>query len=553
MKFSQKLFLTIFITSTLSVVAACLLLFSILTHYRHQQFEESYIDHIQLMGVAISRLSAAGLSDPTIIIKDLVDLDDDNLEVILVPPEANETRADGAYWEGPLLTVLGTTKAGRLKATISTQTYNKEVSNLEVLFAVLILTIMTLTYFLSRAFTRLLLKKINSIQSVVASITSKQDYSKRIATNAAKSEDELEQLAGKFNSMFEVLERSQQHLIAATRDKARAEIAAQVAHDIRSPLTSLSLGINEIEKQLQGESVSLLKNAVARISAIAQKISKAKVEATPEEIETPKLTLLPALAEIVVNEHQIRLSADKQLELIAPKKNIWSVVQVNEIQTALSNLINNAFEAGASKVQVEIKEEGKNLRILVIDNGSGIHQENLGKIFERHFTQGKTTGSGLGLDQVKTAVQWNGGTIAVESVVGQGTTFVLNFPLEKEPSFVIKSLQPAPQQKIYFVDDDPSILQIWKEKTKDLRNKIFFFSSLDIFLKEELSEDCLVVIDNNLSASKKGIDVIATLKLNTPAILCTSEHDDAKIQEQIKKLKTKLIPKTLLGDFRIGT
>lgn len=551
MKFSTKLFLTIFVTSTLSIIIACVLVFNILTNYRKQEFEKSYIDHIELMGVALHRIETSGGKNPTKILEDLVALDDDNKEVELLSPNSDETRKDGAYWDGSVLTILVTSKAGRLKGTISTESLDKQVRHLQVLLSTLSLILATISLFLARILTNVLVRKIRSIESVVAQITEKQDYSQRIIVDP-NSDSEIDRLGGQFNIMLEALQQNRESLIAATRDKAKAELAAQVAHDIRSPLTSISLVINEIEKSSPNDATSLLKNAVTRISGIVQKISRVNMDLAPNQIETPRLTLLFPLIESVVNEYQIRLSGSKKIDLKCSNKNIWCVLQIFEIQTAIANMIHNAFEATATTVSIQIAEDDKRIKIQIKDNGSGIPKDLANKIFDRHFTHGKSTGTGLGLDQARKAIEWSGGKVSVESTLDQGSTFLIDLPKEKAPSFVATSLLADRQQRIYFVDDDSTILQTWKNKTEKLENEILFFDSLDNFMKETPPEQSLLIIDSNLGNSLKGIDIIKTLKLTNQAFLCTSDYDDPQIQEQVKKLKAKLIPKPMIADFIIG-
>jgi len=92
----------------------------------------------------------------------------------------------------------------------------------------------------------------------------------------------------------------------------------------------------------------------------------------------------------------------------------------------VSNLVGNAFDAGATQVWVEARKEGQNLVLRVANNGTPIPQEDLGKIFEPFYTT-KSTGTGLGLAIVRSAAEIQGGSISVKQASGK-TVFEIIFP-----------------------------------------------------------------------------------------------------------------------------
>jgi signal transduction histidine kinase len=544
MKFSTKLFLALFLTSTLTVAAGCVFIYKILSHYRTAEFEDSYIDHMNLLSLAMQRLQQAGSPHPEQMLGDLAGLDVDNKKVELLTATMNDARPDGAYWQDKTMQVIVTTPVGRLRSTISTDTYDRERNRILEVCVILSLSLAVISFFLSRMLTQTLLRKIRGIQDVVGEVTEQKDYSRRIPVSLP-SEDELELLSDKFNNMFATIESNQKVMIAAATDKARAEVAAQVAHDIRSPLTSLTLGLNEIEKHLSSESLHMIKNSLGRISGTLQKISKSSVQ-DENVVETPKLTLLHPLLENIIAEQQIRLPAGNSLSLESSQRNIWCVIQVNEIQTAISNLINNAFEAKATKVSLKVSIENKKISIELQDNGSGIPSEHVDKVFDRHFTHGKSGGSGLGLDQAKAAFAWSDGSIELKSTSSTGTCFLLTLPQEKAPAYIADHLELSKEQDIFVVDDDTAILKIWEGKIPSSKR----MTTPDELKKTPPAEKDILIIDNHLRQSKTGLEVITEGHPNA-TYLCTADYDDPAVQTQVKKLKIKLIPKPLLADFRI--
>ncbi len=484
-------------------------------------------------------------------------------------------REDGAYLKNNKLVVISSMRARsqnfctassalskdgnptyRLITSISTQTFTREVQRLAYALLAMWLVLMAFSYWLSGRLTKFLLRKIESIRSVVNDITVSQDYSKRISIPS--SDDELDDLAEHFNQMFESQQAHQSRLLEAERDKARSQVAAQVAHDIRSPLMSMNMALNQIQT-VQIEALAILKSAVQRVAGIAQKLSASasKQEEVPG-VEAPKLTLLEPLIASVVNEQRVKNPAHQIIELegIGLIPSTWAVVQVIEVQTALSNLINNAFEAGASEVRLSFNTEKKNCILKIADNGRGIPKDIIEKIFERSFTFGKKTGTGLGLYQAKTAIEWSGGSLNVASTEGQGTVFTIEIPREKNPSWLPAVIEVDSEQILFFVDDDKNVLNAWKDKVTNLKLKQAYFLSriteLEAVQKlDQWPSNALLVIDQNLMNEKNGLDIIANLNIGKRAYLCTSEFDEKWIQDKVRNLNSWLLPKPLISSIEI--
>jgi signal transduction histidine kinase len=687
LKFSRKIFLAIFGTATGAALIICLFLYGTLSKYRSVDFEESYIDHMNLLGKALARieeaqsrialnaalnvkmsdqlksgklsnqdlqglmkslgvnriniydnqgqpltysdakpatLALAGLEmgrdlqfqtpltkgadaqvgqhtllashdgkrvievalyfdHVTQLLREMAQHDEDNLSIELIGPQGESLglierpdykgttnnaeflkRADGVTWVDERLVVLTTLKQSdlaknyRLITSISTRTLLHELHRIQLILAVSFALLLLLSWALSKLLTKTLLSRVESIRGLLSDITRTQEYSQRIQVSDITSQDELEDLGRNLNLMLETLQSHQKQMLDAERDKARSQVAAQVAHDIRSPLMSMNMALGQIESS-QLEPLAILKSAVARLAGIVQKLSA--ISAKPDEvpgIEAPKLTLMEPLIASVVNEHSVRKTAKQKLNLTGVNKlpNIWSVVQVIELQTAISNLINNAFEAGATEVSLDLSEQAKTWTLAIKDNGQGIPAGILDKIFERSFTSGKKTGTGLGLFQAKTAVEWSGGTLEVKTVEGQGTTFNLCIPKEKKPNWLPASIEVALDQSICFMDDDQNVLDCWKTKAQELglKQAHFFKSTQELLKWSSLAawpETALLVTDQNLGEDKKGLDILAELAIGKRGYLCTSEFDEKWVQDQVRKLGGNLIPKPWISQFEL--
>lgn len=585
LRFSRKVFLAIFGTSVGTGLVVGLALDGALSASRRAEFAESYADHVRLLGKAISLNE--DFADATRLLRELVRHDPDNLSVELVG-EHGETlerirrpeydggsvagkyasSVDGVVWEDGRLIVIGTTdregaqKGNRLVMTVSTRSLDAGLRQLQFMLAAVFAALLVFSWLLARVLTAGLSRRVHAIHGVLSGIAASGDYSKRVGPGSTAGDDEVAELGRNLNGMLETLQSHQARLLEAERDKARGQIAAQVAHDIRSPLMSLNMALAQIGGA-PAAPLEILRSATARIAGIVQKLA---VSANPAgsgvgsdakpgaRVEEPKLTLVEPLVVAVANEHAVRKAAHQALNVtgVGGADAIWSVIQVSEIQSAVSNIVNNAFEAGATEVTLALTAGPKTWTLAIRDDGGGIPAAALGKIFDRGFTSGKKTGTGLGLHQAKSAVEWSGGTIAVESREGEGTAFTLTLPREKKPSWLPERLEVAADQPICFVDDDQTVLDQWRSKAAaaGLKNAMFF-RSVEAFRELLLPEDAIVVIDQNIGDGPRGLDVLAELELGRASFLCTSDFDEKGIQDQVGKLGVGMIPKPWIANIEL--
>ncbi|WP_413291906.1 sensor histidine kinase [Bdellovibrio sp. HCB185ZH] len=582
MKFSKKVFLTIFGIGVLTTVAISLILNITVTQRLNYEFEDSYLDHMNLLSKTLILLDQ-DKDVPTLnsLFEEMIHHDVDNLSVKLVDQggkilghvnkdgyadsvdlETLLPHPDGVVWIDGQMIVLTSFKYKndvpyRLVATISTASIDREIRDIHMILLATAAGLIIASLLLSQILTKTLLRKVGSIHSTLEDITHSQNYAKRVSV-VADSHDEIDGLGSNLNRMLETLQISQSQLLEAERDKARSQVAAQVAHDIRSPLMSMNMALAQIEtKQL--EPLAILKSAIARVAGIVQKLSAASVKSEESTgVENPKLTLVEPLVASVVSEQNVRRSDSESLKIkgLTSQPQIWSVVQVNELQTVISNLINNAFEAGASHVDLQCGSEGKEWTLAIKDNGSGMSADVLERIFDRGFTHGKTTGSGLGLFHAKSVIDWNGGRLVVKTTVGQGTTFTIHLPREKTPPWLPAHIEMDAEQPIAFVDDDSNVLKAWKEKAiaAGLKQASFFSSIAELEQAHELRQildSGVIVIDHNLSDAKKGLEFLGEIAIGKRSYLCTSDFDEKRIQDKVRSLGINMIPKPWITLFEI--
>lgn len=241
--------------------------------------------------------------------------------------------------------------------------------------------------------------------------------------------DEIGTLVDEYNRMLEELEQSAVKLAQTERESAWKEMAKQVAHEIKNPLTPMRLNVQYLQKTLKTEQPEKLKefsesmiDQIDTLSNIAQAFSRF---ASMPEMRREKFQLQEVIQRVAAlyPENNIRFECEnEQLTIEADKDQLLRV---------MNNLINNALQAippeREEELRIIIEEQENDVKITVADNGTGITKEQREKIFEPRFTT-KTKGMGLGLPLVKKIIDSLSGRIEFESIPNKGTSFYIYIP-----------------------------------------------------------------------------------------------------------------------------
>jgi nitrogen fixation/metabolism regulation signal transduction histidine kinase len=252
-------------------------------------------------------------------------------------------------------------------------------------------------------------------------------------------EDEIGALVSAYNSKLKELEFTAAQLAKSERESAWKEMAKQVAHEIKNPLTPMRLSVQQLVRsfdpsnpknpdELKRVSSSLIEQIDA-LTHIANEFSNFAQMPPPNEIKLDLIELIKNVIDVfqeTTNRAITLRSPDKQLNIQADKVQIIRV---------FNNLLNNAFQARSPErkfsVQITIEETNKGrINIFVSDNGVGIPLQEQKKIFTPHFTT-KSSGSGLGLAMVKQIVENHNGSISFESEPKKSTTFKISLPINR--------------------------------------------------------------------------------------------------------------------------
>jgi two-component system NtrC family sensor kinase len=238
----------------------------------------------------------------------------------------------------------------------------------------------------------------------------------------------------------DITDRSEleRQLIQADKLSSVGLLAAGVAHEVNTPLAVISTYAQMLAKQVNGD-----QQKAALLDKIAQQTFRASEIVNSllnfSRTSTTELTavdLLKCVRETLsIVEHQF-VKARVTVEIDAPAGLGMIRGNAGKLQQVFLNLLLNARDAmeGGGTVTIRAREEGSRLAISVSDTGRGIDAKHLPRIFDPFFTtKGAKKGTGLGLSVTYGIVQEHSGTIEVSSRLGEGTTFVLTFPLLKKP------------------------------------------------------------------------------------------------------------------------
>ena len=243
--------------------------------------------------------------------------------------------------------------------------------------------------------------------------------------------DELTALGDAFNDLTERLN---------TSERKRRQFVSDASHELKTPLASIKLLSdsvlqNEMDIQTVKEFVSDIGNEADRLNRMSQKLlTLTKIEDDLSD-EFEIVHIAPTVNRVIRMLSVI--AAERNIEIVTDLSDDHPVLMLeDDLYQIIFNLAENGikYNAQGGKLMITLGRTGDNSTICLSDTGTGISEEDLKHIFERFYRVDKARsrssgGSGLGLSIVRNMVERNRGTIAVESTVGQGTTFTVSFPV----------------------------------------------------------------------------------------------------------------------------
>lgn len=245
--------------------------------------------------------------------------------------------------------------------------------------------------------------------------------------------DEIGQLAASFERMQKNLELVQKELVKGERLSAIGQMASTIVHDFRTPMATLSLTADYLQKndgltqEQRIKKFELLHHSIDTMNDMMQELldySKGDFQLNYEQVS------VEAFADSLKQDFETRFEQANIRFGLSCRCGGKMVVDKNRMHRVLANVINNANDAipEHGMISVLIEEKNGNIRFAVEDNGKGIPEEIRADLFEPFVTAGKKKGTGLGLAIVKQIVELHKGMISFSSEIGKGTEFVITVP-----------------------------------------------------------------------------------------------------------------------------
>jgi len=329
----------------------------------------------------------------------------------------------------------------------------QEIINFSQLLILIILIFSLILLIFSALFLKRNIAKPISDLILAAEQLQKKNFKVRVDI---KTGDELQELGGTFNETAEALERmDEEH---KQLEKAKTEFLSITSHELRSPMTPMKAQLQMLEEEYFGklnekqkESLDIVLRNTERLDRIILDFLEiSRIEAARLKFRFVKTNLVKHIDRLV-----------KEMQGFMPEKKIKIVTDINElpvvkidpdrVMQVLRNLINNTkkFSKEGSMIKISVKVDNGMFLFSVADQGIGIKQKDLKKIFEPFFQAEQTMyrkhrGTGLGLAIARGIVESQNGKIWVKSEIGKGSIFYFTFPLKP-----VKKIKPI---KLLFSD-----------------------------------------------------------------------------------------------------
>ena len=247
-----------------------------------------------------------------------------------------------------------------------------------------------------------------------------------------KASSEIYTLVNAYNNMVDELEKSAAKLAKGEREQAWREMAKQVAHEIKNPLTPMRLTVQSFQRRFDPNDPKIIDKlnefSVAMIQQIDTLSSIASAFSNFAKMPSQNRENLN-IVEVI--KHALDIFAEDYISFFPKKEIIIAELDKNQLIRVITNLVKNSSQAlehiENKKIEVSVDEENETIIITVADNGKGITEEDKIKVFEPKFTT-KSSGTGLGLAMVKNIVEAYNGTITFTSQLNTGTVFKITLP-----------------------------------------------------------------------------------------------------------------------------
>lgn len=246
-----------------------------------------------------------------------------------------------------------------------------------------------------------------------------------------RSKDELGELADSFNVMSAELSHAQQ---------LRRQMTADIAHELRTPISIIIGHTDAIDEGVlppSKETFDIIRDEAGRLERMVEDLRMlSHADAGELHLDKSPIDVQPLLEQVVKSHQHAAARCDIKLSTECEPDMAKIYVDTDRISMVLGNLLNNAvrYTPEGGRIALTAQSQGDDVEIIVTDNGPGIPEDEITRVFDRFYRIEKSRyrddgGSGLGLAIAKSIVEQHDGKILVESVVGEGTSFIILLPV----------------------------------------------------------------------------------------------------------------------------
>jgi len=306
--------------------------------------------------------------------------------------------------------------------------YKKELEeflgNLATIYLIMFILAIFISYWLSRYIT----KSLNTVNDMLVQTSFSKQNQKIILKNP---NDEINKLIESYNKMVDKLEESAKKLAQTEREEAWRNMARQVAHEIKNPLTPMRLNIQSFQMTFDPSDPDIKKKFDDFSNMLIEQIDlMSKIASAFSDFAKMPQAQLSENDLVETIKKALKLYDPEQVKFVSNKEKIFFNFDDSQIQRVVVNLVKNALQAipdnRKPEVLVSLKDLKDKIVLSVTDNGTGVQPENQSRIFEPKFTT-KSSGMGLGLAIVRKIVENHNGKIYFKTKENEGTTFIIEF------------------------------------------------------------------------------------------------------------------------------